>query len=174
MLLKQNKLLFILIGILLLANLTLLSVMMLRQPGPAMPPNDELEPGRHQIQFESKLKNELNLNADQIQKIRADRKNKQQQKSIIRDEMMRIRKSIHDEIKLTEPNMKKIEELVQHSASCQIQLDILNYEGMINLKNTLNSEQRIKFDSIMNEVQLPHPRRKQNHQGPPENRHLTE
>jgi len=95
------------------------------------------------------LKNELGLNTDQESKFQLLRKSLFDSMNVINKQIWTKKLEIHDQAFNPNPDIQKVNNLLQQIASLQVLSEKLLFNHFAGLKNILSPDQLIKFNKII-------------------------
>ena len=94
-----------------------------------------------------KIKAELNLSEEQSQKIKAIRKSQKSERKVLRKELQEMREKLETALqgKQTDDELRALFKQVESSKLKKRQL---HFETMLQIRNILSEEQRLKFNEL--------------------------
>jgi len=104
-------------------------------------------PGRH-MDF---IKQELDLNEEQVQELESQDKKFREETKPIHDSLKAKRKELMDEITAQEPDVEKIDKLIEDIGILEVELTKKTTMHLIEKKSLLTPEQQKKFFSLFKE-----------------------
>ncbi len=151
---KRNKILLIVAIVLLLANLSMLTLNWIKKP---ICKEDFRKERMHKMghsNFSDKISSELNLTPEQHKKYKELKTIHFQYIHTVRDSIQKNKNLIHEELMKQEPNIDYINQLSDSIGVLNAEFEKLNYNHFFELKKQLTPEQQDKFKLLIKK--LPH------------------
>jgi len=164
---KQNRYLWIAIIILLVMNLTALSLLWLGRPEVRRLPNGPKNPVEEKRRIEYLLQKELGFDKNQTEQyLRLHREHRNQMRLLNR-EITEIKRQMFDEVLAENPQTELSDSLLKMAQGKQAKVEKLTFQHFLTLKKLCKPEQQDNLKILMHEIFRPNPPQGRDDNSPP-------
>ncbi len=149
---KQNRFLTLVVFLLVIFNVSMMTIMWLGRPLRPERPGNPPRPGQEQADIQKLIRDELGFDDQQIEEYLKMRREHRNQVRRLGEEIRQIKKQMFDEVLQDNPQPELSDSLLSLAQNKQAQIEKLTFQHFLDLKKLCRADQKDKLKRLMFEL----------------------